>query len=168
MRAFVLLSCLALAAARPEAGYSYSRPQSGGGGGGGGHGGFSGGSSGGHSSGGFGGGAISSGGGHGGGFGGGGISGGSGFGGSGFGGGSFGGGSSGGFGGVCNKKKKNLQINYKLKTKSSANKIIFILKRDCLCVHKINQKKKKKLIRKEKFLFMQCEWKRKSANCKLD
>lgn len=31
MRAFVLLSCLALAAARPEAGYSYNRPSSGGG-----------------------------------------------------------------------------------------------------------------------------------------
>lgn len=47
MRAFVLLSCcLALAAARPEAGYSYNRPSNGGGhssGGGGGHssGGFS-------------------------------------------------------------------------------------------------------------------------------
>lgn len=26
MRAFIVLSCLALAAARPEAGYSYSRP----------------------------------------------------------------------------------------------------------------------------------------------
>lgn len=62
MRAFVLLSCcLALAAARPEAGYSYSRPSSGGGhssgghsGGGGGFsaGGFGGGSSGGFSSGG--------------------------------------------------------------------------------------------------------------------
>lgn len=36
MRAFIVLSCLAFAAARPEAGYSYSRPSSGGGGGGGG------------------------------------------------------------------------------------------------------------------------------------
>lgn len=63
MRAFVLLSCfLALAAARPEAGYSYNRPSSGGG----------------HSSGGGGGGGFSSGG-----F----SSGGSSFGGSGFGGG---------------------------------------------------------------------------------
>lgn len=53
MRAFIVLSCLAFAAARPEAGYSYSRPSSGGGG----HGG------GGHSS---GGGGISSGGGFGG------------------------------------------------------------------------------------------------------
>lgn len=52
MRAFVLLSCLALAAARPEAGYSYNRPSSGGG-----HssGGFSGVSSGGFASGGSGG-----------------------------------------------------------------------------------------------------------------
>lgn len=43
MRAFVLLSCfLALAAARPEAGYSYNRPSSGGGhSSGGGGGGFS-------------------------------------------------------------------------------------------------------------------------------
>lgn len=39
MRAFIVLSCLAFAAARPEAGYSYSRPSSGGGGGGGGSGG---------------------------------------------------------------------------------------------------------------------------------
>lgn len=67
MRAFVLLSCLAIAAARPEAGYSYNRP-SGGHSGGGGHGGGSiggghigGGSIGGGHSGGFGGG-ISSGG----------------------------------------------------------------------------------------------------------
>lgn len=63
MRAFVLLSCLAIAAARPEAGYSYNRPSSGG---------FSGGlsSGGGHSSG--GGGFLSGGGGgHGGSFGGG-------------------------------------------------------------------------------------------------
>lgn len=42
MRAFVLLSCcLALAAARPEAGYSYSRPSSGGGHSSGGGGGYS-------------------------------------------------------------------------------------------------------------------------------
>lgn len=37
MRAFIVLSCLAFAAARPEAGYSYSRPSLGGGG----HGGIS-------------------------------------------------------------------------------------------------------------------------------
>lgn len=29
MRAFIVLSCLAFAAARPEAGYSYSRPSGG-------------------------------------------------------------------------------------------------------------------------------------------
>lgn len=80
MRAFILLSCLALAAARPEApgGYSYNRPSGGHGGGG-------------HSSGGGHGGSI---GGHGGSIGGSFSSGGS----SGFGGG-FGGGS--GIGGVC-------------------------------------------------------------------
>ncbi|XP_055536139.1 rRNA 2'-O-methyltransferase fibrillarin-like [Wyeomyia smithii] len=81
MRAFVLVSCcLALASARPEAGYSYNRPSSGGGshgGGGGGGGGYSGGHGGGHG----GGSSFSSGGGS--------------FGGGSFGGGSFGGGSSG-------------------------------------------------------------------------
>ncbi len=59
MRAFVLFSCLALAAARPEAGYSYSRPQghgsSGGSHGGSGFGGHSGSSG---LAGGFGGGSI--------------------------------------------------------------------------------------------------------------
>ena len=52
MRVFVLLSCLALAAARPEAGYSYNRPSSGGGsgGGGGGGGGYSSGGSSGNNS----------------------------------------------------------------------------------------------------------------------
>ncbi|XP_053685443.1 uncharacterized protein LOC128735013 [Sabethes cyaneus] len=123
MRAFVLVSCcLALASARPEAGYSYNRPSSGGGSHGGGHGGGGGGGySGGHGGGHGGGGSFSSGGGGsfgGGSFGGGGIGGGSSgfssFGGSGFGGsssfssggasfggGSFsgGGGGGGGFGG---------------------------------------------------------------------
>lgn len=33
MKAFILVSCLALAAARPEAGYSYNRPGGHGGGG---------------------------------------------------------------------------------------------------------------------------------------
>uniref|UniRef100_A0A1I8NVT1 DUF243 domain-containing protein n=1 Tax=Stomoxys calcitrans TaxID=35570 RepID=A0A1I8NVT1_STOCA len=93
MKAFILMSCLALAAARPEAGYAYNRP-GGSGGGGGGFGGSSGG--GGFGGGGFGGssGGGGFGGGGSGGFGGGGSGG---FGGGGSGG--FGGGSSGGFGG---------------------------------------------------------------------
>lgn len=86
MRAFVLLSCLAVAAARPEAGYAYNRPGAGGSSGG-----FGGISSGGHS-----------GGGGGGGFGGGHSNGASFGGGSGFGGSGFGGGISGGFSGGSN------------------------------------------------------------------
>ncbi|EDV92795.1 GH18631 [Drosophila grimshawi] len=96
MKTFILMSCLALAAARPEAGYNYNRPGGGGGSGGGSHGGGIGGSGGFGGS--FGGGSGGfSGGSGGGGFGGGG-SGGGGFGGGGSGGG-FGGGSGGGFGG---------------------------------------------------------------------
>lgn len=82
MKTFILMSCLALAAARPEAGYNYNRPGGGGGSGGGSHGGGGGLGLGG----GFGGGSGGFGGGSGG------FSGGS-------GGGGFGGGSGGGFGG---------------------------------------------------------------------